>query len=60
MLHTLWVTESAFNRVEDFVHRRNSSELYIMHAQQDLDSMRYVLLIECSDSDATYLQLLSD
>lgn len=60
MLHTLWVTDSAFERVEDYIRRHESATLYIMHAQQDMLSLRYVLLVECSDRDSTYLHLLED
>lgn len=58
MLHTLWVTETAFEQVEDYIRCHESAKLYIMHAQQDLLSLRYVILVECSDRDSTYLRLL--
>ena len=60
MLHTFWVTESAFSRMQDYVIARASQRLYIIHAMHDIDSLRYVLLIECPDRDATYLRLLED
>ena len=58
MLHTFWVTDIAFNRIQDYVQSRSSQELYIMHAMHDIDSMRYVLLVECPDRDAVFLRLL--
>jgi hypothetical protein len=60
MLHTFWVTESAFSRMQDYVTVRESQQLYIIHAMHDIDSLRYVLLIECPDRDATFLRLLED
>jgi len=60
MLHTFWVTESAFERVHAYVQRRDSTELYMIHAMHDLNSMRYVVLVECSDHDATWLELIAD
>lgn len=60
MLHTFWVTEVAFDRIDEYTRCRDSAQLYIMYAQHDLTTARYVLLVECSDSDATWLQLLAD
>lgn len=59
MLHTFWVTESAFTRIQQYVDSHDA-ELYIMHAMLDLNTLRYVLLVECSDRSATYLHLLED
>lgn len=58
MLHTFWVSDSAFSRIHDYVTARSTSNFYILHAMHDIDSLRYVVLIECSDRDATYLRLL--
>lgn len=60
MLHTFWVTDSAFTRIQDYITVRESTNLYMVHAMHDIDSLRYVLLVECSDRDATYLRLLED
>jgi hypothetical protein len=59
MLHTFWVTEFGFSRMEEYIDS-HGAELYIIHAQQDVLSSRYVLLVECSERVATYLRLLED
>ena len=60
MLYTFWVTDSAFTRIQNYVCEKSTQELYILHAMHDIDSMRYVVLVECSERDATYLRLLED
>lgn len=59
MLHTFWVTETAFTRIQQYVNTHDA-ELHIIHAMHDIDSLRYVLLIDCSELSATYLHLLED
>jgi hypothetical protein len=59
MLHTFWVSELAFTRIQQYIDTHDA-ELYIMHAMHDIDSSRYVLLVECSEVSATYLRLIED
>jgi len=58
MLHTFWLSDSAFDRIQDYVSHSVNSELYIVLAQRDMASDRFAVLIECSERDAVFLRLM--
>jgi hypothetical protein len=58
MLLTLDLTLEQLDRVQDYVHPRNTPLLRIIHLLYDDLTDHYITLIECEPKTATLLQLL--
>lgn len=57
MLHSLLVSSMCLDRITDWIRTRDI-DMHIIHTFYGLDWDRYVLLVRCSERDATYLSLL--
>lgn len=57
MLHSLLVTSLGLDRVSDWINTRDAN-MHIIHVMFEPNWDRYVLLVDCSERDATYLALL--